>query len=224
MMKYNLITKQGTRPEEINLDKLIVVGFAGRNIEKTMEHIRELEAEGIPCPKTVPVVYQCSKALLTTDDTIDVIADKTSGEVEYLILVRDGKYYIGLGSDHTDRALEAVSIHKSKQLCLKPYAQDFWPLDEIKDHFDEIRLVSSQVVNGKEIAYQSGVTSDLLPLERILAEVEKELDTNNSLIYTGTVPLKDGFKYGEKFSCQLIDERLNREISLTYHVNVIREH
>lgn len=223
-MKYNLVTKQGTTPEEINIDKLIVVGFAGRDIEKTMEHIRELEAEGIPCPKTVPVVYQCSKALLTTDDTIDVIADKTSGEVEYLILVRDGKYYIGLGSDHTDRALEAVSIHKSKQLCLKPYAQDFWPLDEIKDHFDEIKLVSSQVVNGGEIAYQSGVTSDLLPLERILAEVEKELDTNNSLIYTGTVPLKDGFKYGEKFSCKLIDERLNREISLTYHVNVIREH
>lgn len=223
-MKYNLVTKQGTTPEAINIDKLIVVGFAGRNIEKTMEHIRELEAEGIPCPKTVPVVYQCSKALLTTDDTIDVIADKTSGEVEYLILVRDGKYYIGLGSDHTDRALEAVSIHKSKQLCLKPYAQDFWPLDEIKDHFDEIKLVSSQVVNGGEIAYQSGVTSDLLPLERILAEVEKELDTNNSLIYTGTVPLKDGFKYGEKFSCKLIDERLNREISLTYHVNVIREH
>ena len=119
-MKYNLVTKQGTTPEEINIDKLIVVGFAGRDIEKTMEHIRELEAEGIPCPKTVPVVYQCSKALLTTDDTIDVIADKTSGEVEYLILVRDGKYYIGLGSDHTDRALEAVSIHKSKQLCLKP--------------------------------------------------------------------------------------------------------
>ena len=223
-MKYNLVTKQGTTPEEINIDKLIVVGFAGRDIEKTMEHIRELEAEGIPCPKTVPVVYQCSKALLTTDDTIDVIADKTSGEVEYLILVRDGKYYIGLGSDHTDRALEAVSIHKSKQLCLKPYAQDLWPLDEIKDHFDEIKLVSSQVVNGEEITYQSGVTSDLLPLERILAEVEKELDTNNSLIYTGTVPLKDGFKYGEKFSCKLIDERLNREISLTYHVNVIREH
>lgn len=223
-MKFNLITKQGTIEQEVNLENLIVVGFAGKDIEKTMEHIQELEAEGIKCPKSVPVVYQCSKAILTTDDTIDVIADKTSGEVEYLILVRDGKFYIGIGSDHTDRSLEAVSIHKSKQVCLKPYAKDFWAYDEIKDHFDEIKLVSYQVVDGKEIEYQSGVTSDLLPLKRIITEIEKEISTANSLIYTGTVPLKDGFKYGSKFSCKLIDEKLNRELALTYRITVIQEH
>lgn len=223
-MKYNLITKHGITKEEIELANLIVVGFAGKDIKKTMEHIHELEAEGIKCPKTVPVVYQCSKALLTTDGNIDVIADKTSGEVEYLILVRDGKYFIGIGSDHTDRALEAVSIHKSKQLCLKPYAADFWAYDEIKDHFDAIKLVSSQVVDSKEVEYQSGVTSDLLPLERIIAEVEKEISTDNSLIYTGTVPLKKGFKFGSKFSCKLIDEKLKRELSLTYTITTIPEH
>lgn len=223
-MKYNLITKQGITKEEFDLERLIVIGFAGKDIEKTMEHIHELEAEGIKCPKAVPVVYQCSRELLTTDDTIEVIDDKTSGEVEYLILVRDGKYYIGIGSDHTDRKLEAVSIHKSKQVCLKPYAEDFWAYDEIKDHFDEIKLVSSQIIGGKEVTYQSGVTSDLLPLEHILAKVEKEINTNNSLIYTGTVPLKDGFKFGQTFSCKLIDEKLNREIALSYNISVIPEH
>lgn len=223
-MKYNLVTKHGVTQEEVALDKLIVVGFAGKDVKKTMEHIRELEAEGIKCPKSVPVVYQCSKELLTTADHIEVIAGKTSGEVEYLILVRDGKYYIGIGSDHTDRDLEAVSIHKSKQVCLKPYAQDFWAYDEIKDHFDEIKLVSSQVVDGREVAYQAGVTSDLLPMERIIAEVEKETATANSLIYTGTVPLKNGFKFGNQFSCKLIDEKLKRELSLAYTVTVIQEH
>lgn len=223
-MKYNLVTKQGTTEEEIKLDKLLVIGFAGKDVEKTMEHIRELEAEGIKCPKSVPVVYQCSKALLTTDNNIDVIADKTSGEVEYLILVRDGKYYIGIGSDHTDRKLEAASIHKSKQVCLKPYAKDFWMYDEIKDHFDEIKLVSSQIIDGKEVEYQSGFTNDLLPLDRIIAEVEKETSTNNSLIYTGTVPLKEGFKFGDKFICKLIDEKLKKELVLTYNITVIQEH
>lgn len=223
-MKYNVITKQGITQEAIDLDKLIVVGFAGKDIKKTMEHIHELEAEGIKCPKTVPVVYQCSKALLTTAGNIDVIADKTSGEVEYLILVRDGKYYIGLGSDHTDRALEAVSIHKSKQVCLKPYAEDFWRYDEIKDHFDEIKLVSTQVIDGREIEYQSGTTSDLLPLDRIIAEVEKEISTDNCLIFTGTVPLKNGFKFGSQFSCKLIDEKLARELALSYTISVIQEH
>lgn len=224
MMNYNLITKQGITREAFDLDKLIVVGFAGKDIKKTMEHIQELEAEGIPCPKSVPVVYQCAKGLLTTEDTIEVVAGNTSGEVEYLILVRDGKYYIGVGSDHTDRKLEAISIHKSKQVCLKPYATDFWAYDEIKDHFDEIRLVSSQVIAGKEVEYQAGVTSDLLPLARIIAEIEKETSTNNSLIFTGTVPLKSGFKFGDKFSCKIIDEKLNREIALTYTITVIPEH
>lgn len=223
-MNYNLITKQGATEKEFNLEKLIVVGFAGKDIEKTMEHIHELEAEGIKCPKTVPVVYQCSKEILTNSHTIDVIADKTSGEVEYLILVDNGKYYIGIGSDHTDRALEAVSIHKSKQLCLKPYAKDFWDYDEIKDHFEEIKLISSQIVAGKEIEYQAGKTSDLLPLDRIIAEIEKEMTIDNSLIYTGTVPLKDGFKFGSKFSCKLVDEKLNRTLTLSYDISVINEH
>lgn len=223
-MKYKLISKQGATQEEVDLDKLIVVGFAGKDIKKTMEHIHELEAEGIKCPKSVPVVYQCSKSLLTTADNIEVIAEKTSGEVEYLVLVRNGKYFIGIGSDHTDRDLEAVSIHKSKQVCLKPHAKDFWAYDEIKDHFDEIKLVSSQVVDGKEVDYQAGFTSDLLPLDRIIAEVEKEVSTANSLIFTGTVPLKNGFKFGSWFSCKLIDEKLNREIALTYSITVIKEH
>ena len=47
---------------------------------------------------------------------------------------------------------------------------------------------------------------------------------NDSLIYTGTVPLLDGFKYGEQFSCKLVDEKLGREICLSYKVKVIEEH
>lgn len=223
-MKFNLITGLGVKTVEPKLEKLIVVGFAGKDIAKTMEHIKELEAEGIRCPKSVPVVYQCSKNILTQEAVIDVIAEKTSGEVEYLILVHEGKYYIGIGSDHTDRDLEAVSIHKSKQVCLKPFAADFWSYEEIKDHFGEIKLVSQQVVEGKVIEYQSGSTGDLLPLEQIIASIEKELSVEDSLIYTGTVPLKDGFKFGETFSCKLIDEKLKREIALTYNINVIKEH
>ena len=209
---------------DFELKNLIVVGFAGKDVEKTMEHIKELEAEGIKCPKEVPVIYQCSKTILTEENVIDVIAHKTSGEVEYLVLVHEGKYYIGLGSDHTDRDLEAVSIHKSKQVCSKPYAKKFWAYDDIKDHFDSIKLMASQLIDGKEVAYQAGLTSDLLPLETILEKIKKELPIEDSLIYTGTVPLKEGFKFGEAFNCKLVDEKLNREIALSYSINVIEEH
>lgn len=223
-MKYNVITQNETKSYEVDLESLIVVGFAGKDIEKTMEHIKELEEEGIPAPKSVPVVYQCSKELITTSDTIEVIGDKTSGEVEYLILVHDGKYFIGIGSDHTDRELETVSIHKSKQVSLKPYSEDFWDYEEIKDHFEEIKMVATQTIDGEVIEYQSGVTDDLLPIDKIIEEIEKELPVDNSLIFTGTVPLKEGFKYGSQFSCKLVDEKLNRELKLSYDVKVIDEH
>lgn len=223
-MKYNVISTTGTEAKEIELESLIVVGFAGKDVKKTMEHIKELEEEGIKCPKTVPVVYQCSKEILTTSNEIEVIGDKTSGEVEYLVLVEDGKYYIGLGSDHTDRSLEANSIHKSKQVCMKPHATDFWPYEEVKAHFDTIKLVSNQILDGQKIEYQAGVTADLLSIDTIIAKIEEEMEVGNSLIYTGTVPLHNGFQYGSVFSCALIDETLNRTITLEYNVKTIVEH
>ena len=96
-MKFNVVSKNGTRQEEMELKSLLVVGFAGKDIEKTMEHIRELEAEGVKCPRKVPVLYQCDPQIVTEKDEIEVIGHKTSGEVEYLILVKDGKYAIERG-------------------------------------------------------------------------------------------------------------------------------
>ena len=57
-MKFNVVTKEGSRQEEMVLKNLLVVGFAGKDIEKTMEHIHELEEAGIKCPRKVPVLYQ----------------------------------------------------------------------------------------------------------------------------------------------------------------------
>ena len=46
-MKFNVVTKEGSRQEEMVLKNLLVVGFAGKDIEKTMEHIHELEEAGM---------------------------------------------------------------------------------------------------------------------------------------------------------------------------------
>jgi hypothetical protein len=224
-MEWSVVIKEGRKPLSFDVKRLIVVGFAGRDVEKTMEHIRELEAEGIKCPAEVPVVYECSPALLTQAPAIEVVAGASSGEVEYLVIKHAGKTYIGLGSDHTDRALEAVSIHKSKQLCAKPVAREVWDYEEIAGHFASIRLVSGQTVKGEAVDYQAGVTADLLPLETILAKVRREIpDLEDCIIYTGTVPLKQGFKFGERFSGALIDDAMGRRIDLGYDIRVIEEH
>ena len=69
-----------------------------------------------------------------------MIGPKTCGEVEYVIVVKDGKIYIGAGSDHTDRELEAASVPKAKQICAKPIAPTLWDYEELKDHWDSITL------------------------------------------------------------------------------------
>ena len=44
-MKFLLMTKDGAQEKEINYDQVFAIGYAGRNMEKTMEHIRELEEQ-----------------------------------------------------------------------------------------------------------------------------------------------------------------------------------
>lgn len=223
-MDFKIVSKKGSYVVSADIQNLMVVGFSGKDVAKTMEHIHELEAAGVKCPKDVPVPYQCDPQIVTRKAVIDVIGEKTSGEAEYLILCHDGKFYIGIGSDHTDRDLEAVSIHKSKQVCLKPCSDVFWEYEEVKDHLKELRIVSSQVINGETAAYQSGVAGDLLPFDVIVEKVKAEVPIEDCLIYTGTVPLLNGFKFGSQFTARLIDEVLGRELTLTYGIHTISEH
>lgn len=223
-MDFKIVTKNGESVISADIKNLMVVGFSGKDVEKTMEHIHELEKEGVKCPSEVPVPYQCDPQIVTRKEVIDVIGPKTSGEAEYLILCHEGKFYIGIGSDHTDREMEAVSIHKSKQVCLKPCSVEFWDYEEVKDHLPKLRLISTQVVDGKEIDYQNGVAGDLLPFDVIIEKVQKEVPLEDCLIYTGTVPLLNGFRFGEQFSARLVDDQLGRELSLTYKIHVIDEH
>ena len=99
-----------------NIRQLVVAGWTGRNAAAVEAHIRELAELGLPRPSHTPVFYRVAAALLTRRDSIQVVGTDTSGEVEF-VLVRDGGWYVGLGSDHTDRALEITSVALSKQVC-----------------------------------------------------------------------------------------------------------
>lgn len=224
-MDFTLVTKQGRRPLTVSYDNLFAIGYAGRNMEKTMQHIKELEkALGVPAPKKIPTIFQCSNLLLTQDADFHVIGDRTCGEVEYIIVRCDGKLYIGLGSDHTDRALEGQNVPKAKQICPKPIGHELWDYEELRDHWEELKLVSYQTVNGKEVLYQKGGVSDILPVETILSELDSRVgDVGNSVIFSGTVPVADGFKFGESFRCEMIDEKLDRKLVCEYQVRVISE-
>lgn len=224
-MSYCLHSGNKTLNVTIPYDNLFAIGYAGRDMEKTMEHIRELEEQlGVPAPKKIPTIFQCSNLLLTQEDEFHVVGRKTCGEAEYVIVLYEGSVYIGIGSDHTDRELESQSVPKAKQVCPKPIGADLWEYEEIRDHFDEIKIRSYQIVDGKKELYQEGSLADILPVEAILSELyERVGEIGNSVIFSGTVPALDGFRYGEQFSCEMEDKILNRKLTLTYNVVVVSE-
>ncbi|SHH21261.1 Protein of unknown function [Anaerosphaera aminiphila DSM 21120] len=210
---------------EFGYDKVYIIGYAGRDIKKTQEHIDELERElGVKPPKKIPTIFECSKELVTQNIDLKFVDDMTSGECEYVILKKNNSIYIALGSDHTDRKLESVSVPKSKQVCLKPISKDVWNYDHIKDHWDEIELRSYVTIDDKEIEYQAGTLKDILPVETILSELENRIgNVDNAIIFSGTVPLKNNFVYGSRFRSEMIDKKLNKKIDLNYKISVISE-
>lgn len=215
-------------PEEelsFSLNRVLIVGYSGSNTKKIMEHIEELEKElGVPAPKKIPTIFECSKEILTSESEINFIGEMTSGEAEYLIVKHSNKIYIGIGSDHTDRKLESISVLKSKQVCPKPFSSKLWLYDDIKENWNNIRLESYQVIDNKEIIYQKGTLAEILPVEKIIEELENRVgNIDNSVIFSGTVPLIEGFKYGTTFKGRLIDDCKKRSLELEYSIKVISE-
>lgn len=135
---------------------LVIAGWTGRDMTAVEAHIRELEAIGVKRPKSTPIFYRVAASLLTTDATIEVIGDRSSGEAECVVYSFDDGTWIGLGSDHTDRATEALSVSISKQMCAKPVSSDLWCLDDVAAHWDALILRSYVGVGENRRLYQEG--------------------------------------------------------------------
>lgn len=205
--------------------QLYAIGYAGRNREKTLEHIEELKEIGVPEPKEVPELYQLSPRLVSDTDEIFVIGNESSGEVEVVLIYDEsGNISVTVGSDHTDRALETVSIQKSKQLCDKPMSKESIPFDDVADEWDELILKSEVLVDGNWVEYQDGLVSNIISFDDIQSYLKNhDVELKNSIVFCGTVPLLDGFKYGDGFRCALESKKLNKTISLEYKVSHLKE-
>lgn len=217
-IQFTVVTESGGESVHLNVDKVLCVGFAGRNRAKVLEHVRELEQIGVTAPKRIPIIYPCTGLLATTADKVQVIGNETSGEVEFVIIPKQDKIYVGLCSDHTDRAMETVSIEKSKQCAAKPIAQIVWDYEEVKDHWDELCLRSWSIKDGIRQIYQDGKLSSILNVEDLLEEIRMVYSEipKDSIICSGTLPTSDGFVYGNRFEMELEDPILKRKITHSY--------
>lgn len=117
-----------------------------------------------------------------------------------------GAWHLAVGSDHTDRELEAVDVRDSKAACPKPLSRTAIRLDRdpatggLDDAWDAIEVTSE--IDG--VAYRHGTLSALRVPSDLIAHATRTDPGGDLVVFGGTVPLLGGtFRFGSRFSATL---------------------
>jgi hypothetical protein len=211
-------------PSERKLDlasikNLVIAGWTGRNVAALEAHIKELEAIGVKRPKTVPIFYRVAYSLLTTAPSIEVMADQSSGEVEFVLFALDDGLWLGLGSDHTDRKAETVGVTLSKQMCAKPVGATLWRYDDVKPHWDKLVLRAFVPDGGKRRLYQEGPVTNMRPPEELIKlYTGSDKLAPGTAMFCGTFAVHGGISYSGTFDMELEDPVLGRKLTHGYKI------
>ena len=206
----------------IEVNRLVIAGWTGRDREAVDHHIRELEALGVCPPASVPTFYPLAASLLTTADLVEVPRKDSSGEVECVLLSAESGLYVGVGSDHTDRKVEAYDVTVSKQMCAKPVGKEVWRFDEVAAHWDQLEMRCWRTCDGVRALYQEGSVTRLLDPRDLMTRLtgEDALPVGTAL-FGGTQAVIGALGYGEQFEIELHDPVLKRSLRHTYQVKCL---
>ncbi|VVD99791.1 hypothetical protein PMO31116_02043 [Pandoraea morbifera] len=221
---------------DVPVDTLIIAGWAGRDRDAVEHHIAELAALGVRRPSSTPCFYRLSPALLSQDEAIDVVGQTSSGEAECVLVRHGDALLVSVGSDHTDREVEAYGVTVSKQICAKPVARDAWHLADVAAHWDRLELRSWVTCAGKRRLYQEGTVAGLLAPRELMARLEAGAGAgagavgidgavaagsvgglrSGAAMFCGTLAAIGGVAGGERFEIELHDPVLDRTIRHGY--------
>jgi len=207
----------------VEIHDLVIAGWTGRDANSVERHIAELEAIGVPRPRTTPIFYRPGVNLLTTSPHVDVVGTDTSGEVEFVLVSTADGLFVGVGSDHTDRKVETRGVTISKQVCPKPISNSLWPMDEVKDGWDSLVLRSWTRNNEKRELYQEGTVANMLAPEQLIRQYCNGAESLpvGTVMYCGTLPLLRPIEYGQHFEIELEDPIRRRSLRHEYTVRIL---
>ncbi len=214
--------KCGNNLFQANIDQLVIAGWTGRNRDAVEHHIQELEKIGVARPKTIPCFYRVAEYLLSTKSTFQFCGPDSSGEVEYVIFSLPNGLFIGLGSDHTDRKVEAYGVTVSKQMCPKPIASEVWSFESLKDHWDQLITRSWVTKNGVRELYQEGALGRMLtPQDLIFKYTGNSQLPVGTAMFCGTHSVLGEIGGGEIFEIELFDPVTNLSIKHAYGSQIL---
>jgi hypothetical protein len=218
-LTFTIDAQDTTTPLTLPIDQAVIAGWTGRDPVARDKHIAELEAIGIARPATTPIYYRVSARRLTTEDVIEVCGSDSSGEVEFVLIGWQGRIFVGLGSDHTDRKVETYSVTVSKQMCEKVMAPVLWELEDVIDHWDQMILRSHAWIGGKRVLYQDGTLDSLLSVKELVQGcfADGKLP-DGCAMFGGTFAAKGGIRPASRFEFEFEDPVLKRSIRHAYDV------
>ncbi len=210
--------KAAAKRLKLEISDCFALGYTGRDRAVVDRHIEELEAHGVPAPSRVPTCFPILTSLLRVAPAeIDVYGGETSGEIEPVLIIREGRpQYLGLGSDHTDRSIERISIPHAKQLCPKVLSAELWDFSDMVGRWDSLAIRSFS--DGE--LYQEATLGDLLPPAELI-NIIPPARIGTAILLCGTVPLKTPLKFGTRFGGELLDPDRGRSLRLEYRVRVL---
>jgi hypothetical protein len=206
----------------LSVKNCICLGWSARDAAALQAHVEELAKLGIRGPLETPEVFVVSTRLVTTGSRIAVKNDETSGEVEYVLVVHGGRTYATVGSDHTDRRLEAKDILQSKRRYAKVISKNVWPLDEVIGHWDSLILRSwcNRDSDSDQELYQEASVSALIPPESVIRKLETVVSTTeDALVMSGTIPtVSEKLVFAQRFVMEMEDPVLGRSLGSEYEI------
>lgn len=218
-LTFTVDAQGSTTPLTLAIDKAVIAGWTGRDPVARDKHIAELEAVGIARPASTPIYYRCSARRLTLADRIECTGGDSSGEVEFVLFGWQGRIFVGCGSDHTDRKVEAYSVTVSKQMCDKVVASTLWELEDVIGHWDKMILRSWATIKGERVLYQEGTLDAMLPVADLIARgFGGGKLPDGCAMFGGTFAAKGGIRPADRFEFELEDPVLKRTIRHGYDV------
>ena len=221
-LSFNVEDRSGSsRTEFVEVNRLTIAGWAGRDRAAIEHHIAELAELGVKRPSTTPCFYRLGAELMTQAGQIDVVGVKSSGEAECVLVQSSAGLLVTVGSDHTDREVEAYGVTVSKQVCPKPVAHDAWRFDDVAGHWDQLELRAYAVASGERRLYQQGSVASLLPAADLM---ERAPLTRGAAMFCGTLAVQGGIAGmtdGDALELELHDPILNRTLRHAYRVRAL---
>jgi hypothetical protein len=218
-LAFTIHTRTGPMATRLPIRRAVIAGWTGRDAKARDHHIAELEALGIARPAATPIFYRVAASRLTFADAIEVSGDRSSGEVEFILVQAGGKTYVGVGSDHTDREVETYGVTVSKQMCDKPIASELWAFEDVERHWDRIVLRAHALIDGERVLYQEGALSGMLaPHELIAKGFGPAGMSDGTVLFGGTFRARGGIRPAARFEFEIDDPVLERRIGGGYDV------